>query len=264
MGSRRRTAAPVRVSRRVLERYLLDDEAPVVATRHHWGKLVEPVTTSFVSLLLVAAATANLPLDARPVGTVLFLLWFVVLGRAVWKIVEWRNEWFLATDKRLLLTYGLFNQRVAMMPLAKVTDMNYGRSILGRLMGFGEFTLESAGQDQALRTVRWIPDPDEKYRRMCATMFGAGLEGVDREAEDPFEASFDDDASRLHDSFDPDIVRVGISEARGGRPRRPSRWESVERHELPADWAWVEDEARAARASTRRRVAVDPDPTPVR
>lgn len=263
MSSRRR-ATPVRVSRRVLERYLLDDEAPVVATRHHWGKLVEPVATSFVTLLAVAAATANLPLDARAVGTVLWLAWFVVLGRAVWKIVEWRNEWFLATDKRLLLTYGLFTQRVAMMPLAKVTDMNYGRSVLGRLLGYGEFTLESAGQDQALRTVRWIPDPDEKYRRMCATMFGAGLEGVDRGAEDPFEASFDDDASRLNDSFDPDIVRVGVTQRGREQERRRPRWESVERHELPSDWAWVEDEARSARESTRRRVAVDPDPTPLR
>ncbi len=52
-----------------------------------------------------------------------------------------------------MLNYGVFTRRVAMMPLMKVTDMSYNRSVLGRLVGYGEFVLESAGQEQALRTV---------------------------------------------------------------------------------------------------------------
>ena len=34
-----------------------------------------------------------------------------------------------------------------MMPLAKVTDMSFQRSPIGRILGYGEFILESAGQD---------------------------------------------------------------------------------------------------------------------
>ena len=41
-----------------------------------------------------------------------------------------------------------------MMPLTKVTDMSFKRSFPGRLLGYGEFIVESAGQDQALRNVR--------------------------------------------------------------------------------------------------------------
>jgi hypothetical protein len=58
-----------------------------------------------------------------------------------------------------------------MMPLLKVTDMSYVRSIPGQFLGFGKFVLESAGQDQALREVKWVPDPDQTYRDICAEIF---------------------------------------------------------------------------------------------
>ena len=65
------------------------------------------------------------------------LLWLVVVVRAAWLLLGWRHDWFVATDKRLILTYGLLTQKVAMMPLSKVTDMSYNRSLLGRIFGFG-------------------------------------------------------------------------------------------------------------------------------
>ena len=32
--------------------------------------------------------------------------------------------------------------------------------------------MESAGQDQALHHVNWVPDPDHTYRAICAEIFG--------------------------------------------------------------------------------------------
>ncbi|GGK78301.1 PH domain-containing protein [Ornithinimicrobium pekingense] len=273
-------AAPpvVRISRRILDRYLLDDETPVVATRQHWARLAEPFATTLVALLAVGALTASLDARTEPLGTVLWVLWFVVAARAVWRLLEWHNEWFVATDRRILLVYGLLTQKVAMMPLRKVTDMNYGRSVLGRLLGYGQFVLESAGQDQAMRTISWVPEPDEKYRRICATIFGPDGDDEDDNAwhrvedafdqhvdPDPWDTTFDDESPHPTDRFDPDIVQVPVGQRPGPVRREPrrERWEQVRREELPRDWEWVEDEARRARSATRRRgVAVDPDPTP--
>jgi hypothetical protein len=70
-----------------------------------------------------------------------------------------------------VLTYGLVTQQVGMMPLAKVTDMSYNRSPAGRLLGYGTFVMESAGQDQALHRVRWVARPDQTYRAICAEIF---------------------------------------------------------------------------------------------
>jgi hypothetical protein len=80
----------------------------------------------------------------------------------------------VATDKRFLLFYGFISRRVAMMPLLKVTDMTYDRSILGRILGYGKFVLESAGQDQALSTIDHVPDADTHYHAICTQLFGPG------------------------------------------------------------------------------------------
>jgi hypothetical protein len=58
-----------------------------------------------------------------------------------------------------------------MMPLAKVTDMTFQRSFLGRVFGYGTFILESAGQDQALSRVDFIPYPEQLYLEVCALLF---------------------------------------------------------------------------------------------
>ena len=103
------------------------------------------------------------------------MIWlgWLFLPTAALPRVEWYTDWFVATNKRVLLTYGVFTRKVAMMPLMKVTDMSYNRSVLGRLLGYGEFVLESAGQDQALRTVSFLPRPDELYEEICLEIFGS-------------------------------------------------------------------------------------------
>ncbi|NAZ88710.1 PH domain-containing protein, partial [Kineococcus indalonis] len=115
---------------------------------------------------------SRLPPDPPLLRDALFAAWVVLLLRAVWRLLMWRNGWFIATDKRLLLTRGVVNRRTAMMPLTKVTDMSYNQSVPGRLLGYGQFVLESAGQDQAMRRIDWVPDPDEKYRQLCEVIFG--------------------------------------------------------------------------------------------
>ena len=49
--------------------------------------------------------------------------------------------------------------------------MTFQRSFLGRMLGYGTFILESAGQDQALSTVDHIPYPEQLYLEVCALIF---------------------------------------------------------------------------------------------
>jgi len=75
------------------------------------------------------------------------------------------------TSRRIMLTSGLFTRKVAMMPLGKVTDMSFQRSFAGRVLGYGDFIIESAGQDQALRTVDHIPYPEQLYLEVCEMLW---------------------------------------------------------------------------------------------
>ena len=156
---------------RELDRYLLDGERLVTAVHQHWGKVAEPVGSALASGALVLWVDASIPARFGLVSTILWWAWFAVVGRAAYRVAEWRHDWFVATDKRLLLFYGFITRKVSMMPLSKVTDMSYTRSIPGRLLGYGRFVMESAGHDQALREVHWVPDPDVSYRAICTEIF---------------------------------------------------------------------------------------------
>jgi hypothetical protein len=75
-----------------------------------------------------------------------------------------------------------------MMPLAKVTDMSFQRSAMGRIFGYGEFILESAGQDQALNRVDYLPYPEQLYLEVCG-LFSERMHWLQRTAADQLTLS---------------------------------------------------------------------------
>lgn len=154
-------------------KHLLPGERAIVAVRQHWVKLLEPICTTFAMLILALVVDSNTSPRTAIVANICWIVFWCALARTLWFWAEWRHDTFVATDKRLLLSYGLITRRVAMMPLPKVTDMSYNRSPLGQLLGYGQFVLESAGQEQALRQIDYVPRPDRTYRQICQEIFGS-------------------------------------------------------------------------------------------
>lgn len=157
---------------RSVRRYLTQDERLVAATRRHMAILLIPAGATLGGLFLVFFLDAMLPPEGGGLRTILTVAWFGVFGWLLWKIGDWWFDRFIITNRRLILTYGILNRKVAMMPLGKVTDMRYDRPILGRILGYGVFVMESAGQDQALSEVNYVPDPDLLYLEICDLLFG--------------------------------------------------------------------------------------------
>ena len=157
---------------RDLERYLLPSERRVVAVRRHWSRLAEPALSALGGLAILLWLDQVLPVPLPFARDLLLALWVVLLARLTCRVLEWREDWFVVTDRRLLLRTGLVTRRVAMMPLLKVTDMSYARPPAGRVLGYGEIVIESAGQDQALRRITHLPHPDALYLEICELLFG--------------------------------------------------------------------------------------------
>ena len=161
---------------RELARYLVDGETVIVAVRLHWFHLAREILIAIAATIF--AFWVDVKISMSPGGQVLhnasLLFWWGAALWLLWRVLNWRRDWFVATDKRFLLFYGFLRRRVAMMPLLKVTDMTYDRSLLGRVVGYGKFVLESAGQDQALSTIDHVPDADTHYRAICTQLFGPG------------------------------------------------------------------------------------------
>ncbi len=140
-----------------VRRYLAPGERIVLVTHHHWARILEPVATTLLALIIWLFLEANLTGTTAPFAPALRIAFLLVVARLVWRLIDWRHDWIIVTNKRLLRRHGILSQRVPMMPFTKVTDMSYVRSMPGRVLGFGKFVMESAGQEQALRVINWIP-----------------------------------------------------------------------------------------------------------
>lgn len=155
---------------REVSNYLIPTEKIVFQLHSHWIRVAGPAFITVAGLLLVGFLDQNLPPNSF-IRSVLVLGWLVLFLWLLWQLIEWRLEWFIATDRRLLLIHGVIIRRVAMMPLAKVTDMAYNRSPAGKILGYGQFVLESAGQDQALDKVDYVPNPNAYYQTLTSVIF---------------------------------------------------------------------------------------------
>jgi uncharacterized membrane protein YdbT with pleckstrin-like domain len=162
-------------------RYLLPNEDCVAMVRRHPAVLLPASAYAVAGLLAAFILSATLLRGHTTLIWIVWGLWGVLMVRLIWQAVNWAVDYFVITSKRILLTSGVFTRSVAMMPLSKVTDMSFRRSFAGRLMGYGEFVVESAGQDQALRTIDHIPYPEDLYRRVCDQIFNEGSEKKGKE-----------------------------------------------------------------------------------
>jgi membrane protein YdbS with pleckstrin-like domain len=159
------------IRNRALQRYILADEKIVIATRRHWARLWEPILTTTGAFALGLAILVAVDPNVRDQLAWVWLPFLVLGARLLWKWLDWRAEWFVMTDRRLILLTGFLVHRVAMMPSEKVTDLGYERTPMGQVLGYGTFIFETAGQDQALDRVTWVPRPDSRYRLIIATLF---------------------------------------------------------------------------------------------
>jgi uncharacterized membrane protein YdbT with pleckstrin-like domain len=153
------------------EKYLLPTERTVIRARRHWAILAG---AGFQAVVLLLLAMLLLAVGQGSSAVRQFASWLVLVAvlRFAFVVGEWYVERFVVTDQRVILTSGIITRKVAMMPLSKVTDMTYQRSVLGQMLGYGVFIVESAGQDQALSRVDFLPRPDRLYIQVAELLFG--------------------------------------------------------------------------------------------
>lgn len=128
-----------------------------VLFRVDW-KAPRTIATVFAFAVLVWAVQANVPAAG-------FLVVVKMAGKVGLRWVRWR--WFrrlLITDRRIIEVDGLISSSVASMPIGRVTDAVLHRTPLAELLGYGEFRVESAGQEQALARINYVEDPDLFHR----------------------------------------------------------------------------------------------------
>jgi uncharacterized membrane protein YdbT with pleckstrin-like domain len=154
-----------------VNRYLLPHERQIVSVHQHPAVLSGRSFLVLVGFVIAAWLSISVAPGNGTALLIIWLLWGLLLVRLAVKIVDWSLNYFVVTSQRLLLAQGFIVRKVNMMPLAKVTDMSFQRTVVGQILGYGEFIVESAGQDQALRNIRFLPHPEQLYLEVCGLIF---------------------------------------------------------------------------------------------
>jgi len=165
--------------------YLAEGENLALAVRRHWTMFMR---SGAQSLGVLAAVFVLDSLTSDPGGAgALDPLWRLASTIAVlffaYQVLSWWLTSLVVTDHRVYEVSGLLSRNVASMPLSKMTDITYHRSLVGRIFGYGELILESAGQEQALSHITHLPEPLHFYRTVTLLVTRAGA-GRPRGSED--------------------------------------------------------------------------------
>jgi uncharacterized membrane protein YdbT with pleckstrin-like domain len=107
--------------------------------------------------------------------TVLAVVWF--LRKFAW----WHTTNFVVTSDRLIYRVGVLAKQGKEIPLERVTNIAFHQSILERLLGTGDLTIESAGEGSS-QTFEDIPHPSRTQQEIYRQMEASAARHADRMA----------------------------------------------------------------------------------
>jgi len=159
-----------------IEKHLIADQGERVVdeVRKHWAASVSAALELFGGVV-VLLLTFFVPSQAWWVPA---LLGGAVVVHAIWRFFEQHTDRFVITNMRVFRVHGILSQRIATMPLARILDISVHKPVIGRICGYGHFVFESAAQEQGLREIRYVGDPDERGLTIQRVIQQAGLRGA--------------------------------------------------------------------------------------
>jgi membrane protein YdbS with pleckstrin-like domain len=188
-GSERKPPRSAR-ARKDIEKYLLPTEGWEIITQRHPAVLIRP-TVVFLPVLIVGGWLLTYDPENRFTSSVGLLVIVGAFGYYGLRLAEWWMRHFIVTKRRVLLTSGVLVRTVTLLPLRRITDLTWQETLGGQLFGYGTFRFESAGQDQALRHLTYVPKAQQVYQDISALLFGRDYPGPaaggDEEGDDERE-----------------------------------------------------------------------------
>lgn len=134
-----------------VEGLLGKNEQIVIKTRQHWIVLARSFIANLIILLLLLLAAIFLEV-ASPrsrfglLGLVLVILMiFPILG-FMRDYLQWWNEEYLVTNRRVIQAEGVINKHVIDSSLEKINDVVLNQSLLGRLFDYGDIEILTASE----------------------------------------------------------------------------------------------------------------------
>lgn len=187
--------------------YLGLEEDPVIVGKFHWLVWVTPLLLTVlvgyfqlfhsrnlrvvigVAIITAIALKSVGPLHKWKFGWILvvvglaavaaerydgFLTWLfgASLAYTAYRWLDHRWTTFILTTGRIVRRSGILTTQTATMNLRALTDIRLEETVLGQLLNYGHFMVESAGQQQAFTDLRFVPAPEYFYQLVMTVALG--------------------------------------------------------------------------------------------
>lgn len=141
-----------------IERLLAQNERIVFVTRPHWISYLPVILVDLGIAIVIIAFSVGGALIAPPFPLLGLLLLLLPLGHLLIRIINWRSEQYIVTNRRVMEVRGVYKKRVSDSSLEKVNDVVMEQSALGRLLDYGDLRIIT-GADIGVNVFRRIAYP---------------------------------------------------------------------------------------------------------
>jgi uncharacterized membrane protein YdbT with pleckstrin-like domain len=136
-----------------IEGLLSSNERIVIRTRQHWLVLVSSFLRNLVLALIIVLLAVLLIAGSGFTSFRFGMLGLLPLILLIFPVVsflrtylDWWNEEYLVTNRRVIQAEGIINKHVIDSSLEKVNDVVLNQSFLGRLFDYGDIEIMTASE----------------------------------------------------------------------------------------------------------------------
>jgi hypothetical protein len=133
------------------------NENIVFNTRQHWLVLLVVGLADGILAIAALVAAALLASVQGVLGVLAVLAVFPII-HFVLRYLNWYNEQYIVTNRRVMQISGVINKHVSDSSLEKVNDVVLDQSILGRVWGYGTVEIIT-GSDIGINIFRHMAQP---------------------------------------------------------------------------------------------------------
>jgi uncharacterized membrane protein YdbT with pleckstrin-like domain len=101
----------------------------------------------------------------------IWLAWFVLFLRLIWKILGWSVERVFVASDRIILVSGILRRRINAIWLAQVAAIELRRSVVSIAFGYGDLVFQSQCPDATMVAFDYMPYPYELFLELCELVF---------------------------------------------------------------------------------------------
>ncbi|WP_276255337.1 PH domain-containing protein [Halomontanus rarus] len=135
-----------------------------------------PIAIALVLFGIVLAGWSMTDGDSSLITLASFLLIAVGAAMALVRYVYWTSTRYVITSGELYKKRGVVSRNVTQFRLDRVQNTSRSQSALGRLLGYGDLTVYTAGSGDPELVFEHVPEPERAGKVLSAELVGTDVD----------------------------------------------------------------------------------------